>query len=86
MNDTDPGLDQAITSLIENYHELNASHATELSEAPSPLEFMRFVATNRPFVVRGGCAGWRATRRWNASYLKEVMGQSRVKVAITPHG
>jgi peptidyl-lysine (3S)-dioxygenase / protease len=76
----------ALENLIVSYHELNSSVVDELTSEPSPLEFMRYVARNRPFVVRGGVRHWPATRRWNAEYLRNVMGSSKVNVAITPTG
>src|SRR4051812_22029115 len=66
----------ALENLIVSYHELNSSVVDELTSEPSPLEFMRYVARNRPFVVRGGTKHWPATRRWNAEYLRNVMGSS----------
>ena len=75
-----------LTNAIRTYHELNAAVVDELQEEPSPLEFMRFVAKNRPFVVRGAAAGWDAVRKWNERYLREVMGDELVNVAITPLG
>jgi hypothetical protein len=77
---------QALENLIITYHELNSSAVDELTSEPSPLEFMRYVARNRPFVVRGGAAHWYATQRWNAEYLRSVMGSSKVNVAVTPAG
>jgi jumonji domain-containing protein 7 len=47
---------------------------------------MRFVARNRPFVVRNGAQDWKARKRWNVKYLTEIMRQEKVSVAITPHG
>ncbi|KAF2429189.1 phospholipase A2 [Tothia fuscella] len=75
-----------IKDLIINYHELNSNVIDELFEEPSALEFMRYVARNRPFVVRKGAQDWPACRKWNASYLKEVMCGQMVNVAITPLG
>jgi jumonji domain-containing protein 7 len=75
-----------IEELIINYNELNSSVIEELSEEPSPLEFMRFVARNTPFVVRGAAADWRATRTWNVNFLKELLGDEPVNVAVTPAG
>lgn len=43
----------SISLLLTTYNELNSSTITVLDEAPSALEFMRFVSLNRPFVVRG---------------------------------
>ncbi|KZF26590.1 putative pla2g4b [Xylona heveae TC161] len=83
---TAPALSDALAELIENYHELNASTIDELHNEPSPLEFMHYVALNRPFVVRGATSRWTATRKWNAAYLREIMRGQMVNVAITPLG
>lgn len=76
----------ATNDLITTYHELNPNTADELTEAPSPLEFMRYVARNRPFIVRKGASHWPAIRKWDAEYLSGVLGDERVNVAVTPHG
>lgn len=47
---------------------------------------MRYVARNRPFVVRNGAAHWDAHRKWNSAQLRAVMHDTPVNVAITPHG
>lgn len=47
---------------------------------------MRYVALNRPFVIKNGAADWKARKRWNAAYLKEVMQGQTVNVSLTPHG
>ncbi|OCK85686.1 Clavaminate synthase-like protein [Lepidopterella palustris CBS 459.81] len=47
---------------------------------------MRYVARNRPFVVRKGAEDWTARKAWNAKYLVDVMGRQLVNVAVTPHG
>ena len=47
---------------------------------------MRYVARNRPFVIKKGAADWKARKRWNAAYLKEVMQGQTVNVSLTPHG
>ena len=76
----------ALTDLIEIYHSLNPSTITILSCNPSPLEFMRYVAQNTPFVIRGGASDWSAVQKWNVGYLKGIMGEGKVQVAITPFG
>jgi len=78
---TDP-----IVELLTSYHELNSSTVEELNESPSALEFMRYVARNRPFVVRGGAVEWKATRTWNTSTLKDILSAQSVNVAVTPAG
>ncbi|THW07294.1 Clavaminate synthase-like protein [Aureobasidium pullulans] len=79
-------LDSAIRDLIINYHELNATVIDELYEEPSALEFMQYVARNRPFVVRKGAQDWTAVQKWDSHYLLSVLGDSLVNVAITPFG
>ncbi|KAK0670497.1 putative phospholipase [Cercophora samala] len=75
-----------IAELIENYNELNSSVIEELTEEPSPLEFMRYVAKNTPFVVRGAAKDWKATKDWNVNFLKDFLKDETVNVAVTPYG
>ncbi|KAK4554411.1 hypothetical protein LTR86_008619 [Recurvomyces mirabilis] len=73
-------------SLIEAYHDLNANVVDEPEDEPSALEFMRYVANNRPFVVRKAAIEWQAFEKWDAAHLRKVMAGEDVKVAITPSG
>lgn len=75
-----------LAELLTNYNELNASVVDELHEEPSPLEFMRYVSRNTPFVVRGGADTWTATRTWNLGRLKDLLRGQTVNVAVTPKG
>lgn len=75
-----------ISELLTTYSDLNSSAITEWSSEPSALEFMRFVAQNRPFVVRGAADDWEARRTWNVKLLKELLRDEKVNVAITPEG
>jgi len=79
-------MDEHIANLINTYHELNAAVIDELHEEPSPLEFMRYVARNRPFVVRKAARYWKATEAWDARYLLDRMEGEEVRVAVTPRG
>ena len=79
-------MDDAITELITTYNELNSSSIIELDEEPSPLEFMRFVARNTPFVVRGGASDWGAIHTWSVDFLKAKLADETVNVAVTPAG
>ncbi|TLS29576.1 hypothetical protein PpBr36_01564 [Pyricularia pennisetigena] len=74
------------SELIVTYNELNSSLIEELHEEPSPLEFMRYVARNTPFVVRKAANGWQATKHWDVSLLKETLAGQEVNVAVTPEG
>lgn len=76
----------ALRELITSYNELNPAAVEELAEEPSPLEFMRHVARNAPFVVRGGVRDWKAFGLWDRGFLEEAMGGMRVNVAVTPRG
>ncbi|PSR81203.1 putative phospholipase [Coniella lustricola] len=75
-----------VEALLTTYNELNPSVIEELHEEPSPLEFMRYVARNTPFVVRNGASDWNATRTWTADYLRDFLRQHKVNVAVTPEG
>ena len=82
-----PDIDtDAVSNLINTYHSLNAAVVDVLDEEPSPLEFMRYVAHNRPFVVRNAAASWKAIENWNADYLTAALEGEHVKVANTPAG
>ncbi|KAK0124231.1 hypothetical protein ONS95_009206 [Cadophora gregata] len=77
--------DPTIT-LLESYNSLNPSTIATLASLPSPLEFVRFVAQNRPFVIRGGASDWKAVREWNVPSLKQLLEGVSVNVAVTPLG
>lgn len=78
-------IDEAVEDLLSDYHELNGSVITELSETPSPLEFMRFVKKGQPFVVRGAVLDWPAIQ-WTVESLENIMRDTAVHVATTPSG
>jgi jumonji domain-containing protein 7 len=84
-HDRHPALDP-VSELITTYNELNGRDIEELDDEPSPLEFMRHVARNSPFVVRGAAAGWTATRAWDARFLREALLAASVNIAVTPDG
>ncbi|KAF1836303.1 Clavaminate synthase-like protein [Decorospora gaudefroyi] len=47
---------------------------------------MRHVSRNRPFLLRNGAKDFKARKKWNATYLTNVMSGQNVNVALTPHG
>jgi hypothetical protein len=75
-----------IAELITTYNDLNSCVVDVLDEEPSPLEFMRYVARNTPFVVRGAASDWRASRTWNVGHLRTALKDLSVNVAVTPSG
>ncbi|KAM0335715.1 hypothetical protein ACHAQA_000765 [Verticillium albo-atrum] len=82
--DTAP--DDPIADLITTYNELNSNRIEELTDEPSPLEFMRYVARNTPFVVRNAATSWEAFKRWDKEFLNNTLDGQSVNVAVTPHG
>ena len=78
--------DDPVAELITSFNELNPAIVEELHEEPSPLEFMRYVATNTPFVIRGGAADWTATQHWSADYLLQCLKGQNFNIAVTPFG
>lgn len=76
----------AVRHAIESYHELNPSVVDEITGEPSPLEFMRYVARNTPFVARKAAQDWNAYKNWDSAYMCAAMEDENVKVAITPTG
>ncbi len=86
QHDPNPPPEDPIIELLTTYNELNSSAIEELSEVPSALQFMRYVARNRPFVVRGGASEWKATKTWDINTLKQLLEGQTVNVAVTPHG
>jgi jumonji domain-containing protein 7 len=71
---------------LHDYYSFNPNHVEILKEEPTPLEFMRCVARNRPFIIRGAAVSWTAFEKWNADYLVEKLGDTAVNVAMTPKG
>ncbi|KAJ9142741.1 JmjC domain-containing protein 7 [Pleurostoma richardsiae] len=80
------GAADPLAELITSYNELNSSFVEELTEEPSPLDFMRYVARNTPFVIRRGASHWQAATKWNADFLRELLKDETVNVAVTPKG
>jgi hypothetical protein len=76
----------SIAELLTSYADLNGSHIMVLKSEPSPLEFMRFVALNTPFVVKNAASEWKATKFWSSSYFRQAMTGQTINVAVTPYG
>ncbi|BGP15044.1 hypothetical protein JCM10213v2_002999 [Rhodosporidiobolus nylandii] len=77
--------ERQLRKLVRDYQSLNGSQVDELSAAPTPLEFSRFVAANRPVVVRGA-GEIAALDRWTDAYLIERLGQREVNISVSPKG
>ena len=79
-------LESCTAEMLEAYSETNNDYIDLLSEEPTPLDFMRYVAKNRPFIVKQGCSTWPAVRKWNIDYMLQKMGDAKVDIAQTPYG
>lgn len=81
-------LEASLQTLVKDYDSFNASSVAELSHTPTPLEFSRTQASNRPVVIRG--QGFReevpALTKWTNDYLTEALGGKKVSVAVSPDG
>ncbi|WYZ38924.1 hypothetical protein EsH8_III_000838 [Colletotrichum jinshuiense] len=75
-----------LAELITTYNELNSAYIEELHEEPSPLEFMRYVARNTPYIVRGAASSWQSNQTWDKDYLLQAFKGQTVNVAVTPFG
>ena len=85
MDDSDP-TNAALHQLLSTFNDLNGAVIEELTDEPSPLDFMRFVSRNTPFVVRGAASTWKASQEWNSAYLISALRGQFVNVAVTPFG
>jgi len=72
--------------LLKSYAELNPPKIVELFEEPSPLEFLRYVAINRPVVIRGSAKSFDAYENWEFQYLHDRMHGQSVNVSSTSNG
>ncbi|GAA6004965.1 hypothetical protein JCM10207_008465 [Rhodosporidiobolus poonsookiae] len=78
--------ERALRALVSDSQSLNSSVCVELDAPPSPLEFSRFIAANRPLVVRGCGKDVDALEKWTDDYLVEAMQEKEVQIAVSPEG
>ncbi|XP_011873648.1 PREDICTED: jmjC domain-containing protein 7 [Vollenhovia emeryi] len=63
------------------------SEVAEIDCSITPLAFYReYVSKNVPLVIRGGVKHWPAVNKWSVSYFRQVLGDEKVSVAVTPNG
>ncbi|XP_076451021.1 bifunctional peptidase and (3S)-lysyl hydroxylase Jmjd7-like isoform X2 [Babylonia areolata] len=81
-------LEQCFDSLAQEARELYLDRSVPvLDRTPSPLQFYRdFVGPNKPVVLSNFTTSWPAVRKWNHQYLRQVIGDEEVTVAVTPNG
>ncbi|GAA6046352.1 hypothetical protein JCM3770_004878 [Rhodotorula araucariae] len=80
--------EKALQRHVKEYQSLNPSFIPELDAVLSPLEFARFVAANRPVVIRGAGQAMRiaALERWTDEYLVEKLADRELDISATPEG
>ncbi|XP_063369865.1 bifunctional peptidase and (3S)-lysyl hydroxylase Jmjd7 [Cydia amplana] len=77
----------AFNVLHEESSDLYLGESLPETRALEPLEFFReYVSKNIPVIIRGGCANWPATNKWNAAYFRKTIPDKTVTVAVTPNG
>lgn len=81
-------METALRRFVRDYQSLNPSTVTELEDVPSPLEFARYVGSNRPCVIRGGARKQQlpALERWTDHYLVERLAEKALRISVTPSG
>lgn len=77
-----------LRKLVREYQDHNSSTVAELEAVPTPLAFSRFVAANRPVVIRGAGKETQvpALERWTDEYLVDKLAERELEVSVTPEG
>ncbi|XP_012535168.1 bifunctional peptidase and (3S)-lysyl hydroxylase JMJD7 isoform X2 [Monomorium pharaonis] len=81
-------LQEAFHVLSQEAKELYLeSEVAEVNHSIAPLIFYReYVSKNVPLIIRGGIKRWPAVNKWSIPYFREVLGDEKVSVAVTPNG
>jgi len=72
--------------LSEEVRGLYLSDRVDIIEKPTPLQFYKYVAANKPVIIKGLLQDWLALNKWSKEYLIAKMKDQLVTVAITPDG
>ncbi|KAJ3040193.1 JmjC domain-containing protein 7 [Rhizophlyctis rosea] len=80
-------ISKALGQLAKDARDLVGTEIMRFPAPPTPLEFMRIVAANRPVVFQHVADDWPALRKWrNTDYLEQKLGSKEITVAVTPNG
>ncbi|XP_052759171.1 bifunctional peptidase and (3S)-lysyl hydroxylase Jmjd7 isoform X2 [Galleria mellonella] len=78
---------EAFKILNKESSELYLGREIAETDIVDPLDFYRdYVSKNIPVVIRGACATWEASAKWNASYFRQTIPDKKITVAVTPNG
>lgn len=88
MIDSVDKIEKACQVLSQEAKELYlGNQIIEINGTIDPLMFYRdYVSKNLPVVIRGGIQQWPAIKKWTITYLRELLGNKLVSVAVTPNG
>ena len=84
----DQVLSNAFKSLTCEARELYLPEKVfEYDGPPAPLEFYRnWVCPNVPVIFKNSINDWSALQKWTLPYLREMLGDKEISVAVTPNG
>ncbi|EGC30777.1 hypothetical protein DICPUDRAFT_157443 [Dictyostelium purpureum] len=79
--------DDIYSKLSEEGQDFYFINEIDRIEKPTPLEFYRdYVSQNKPVIIKGLIDDWKALELWNDEYLKKVLYNVDVSIAVTPDG
>lgn len=78
--------DAVLQGLSEDTGDFWTGQSVPILHNPDEVAFLRAVCAYHPVIIRGAIDHWDALRRWNSSYLVDVLGDRAVAVNLTPDG
>lgn len=79
-------LDAVLQGLSEDTGDFWTEQSVPVLHNPDAIAFLRAVCAYHPVIIRGAIDHWDALRRWNSSYLVDILGDRAVAVNLTPDG
>lgn len=79
-------LDAVLQGLSEDTGDFWTEHSVPILHNPDAIAFLRAVCAYHPVIIRGAIDHWDALRRWNSSYLVDILDDRAVSVNLTPDG
>jgi jumonji domain-containing protein 7 len=81
-------LEEALIDFTHEHRDIYSDSVPVLKQPPTSFDFyFDYISQNRPVVVQNAIKHWPALEKWKSDeYLIEKLGDSKVKVAVTPNG
>jgi jumonji domain-containing protein 7 len=76
-------IESYLQRVTKDYQDLNSSTVDFVDQIPSSVEFSRFVASNRPLIIRGRQKHQLALKKWSNDYLLQSMGENLVEIGVS---